>query len=78
MTHVPPVTTSVICMRECSSLACTCTAKMETCEVSISQARRRHIDQRPGGKVFKQENVPIATRSASWAPSAAAIVRAGR
>jgi hypothetical protein len=67
-------TTSVICMRECSSLACTCTAKMETCEVSMSSSTAAGMSTSGRGARSSSTNTFHGQpRSASCAPRAAAI-----
>jgi hypothetical protein len=67
-------TMSVICMRERSSLVCTCTAKMETCEVSMSASTAAGISiSGRGAKSSSTKTFHGQPRSASCVPKAAAI-----
>ena len=56
------LTTSVICMRERSSLGCTCTAKMETWRrFHILKHRGGHVCERARREVFKNEGIERAS-----------------
>ena len=68
------LTTSVICIRDCNSLGCTCTAKMETCEVSMSASTAWGMSTSGLGARSSSTNAfHWHPRLASSWPSAAAI-----
>ena len=68
------LTTSVICMRECSSLGCTCTAKIDTWLVSMSASTAAGMSVSGRGARSSRMNAFHAhPRSASCAASAAAM-----